>query len=124
MANAQRGRASLNDRLEFMGMDQNARAALRNLQPLIDKSVGPALDAFYDKVKATPETRKLFGDEKHMAGAKGAQERHWGIIAGANYGEEYVNAGLRIGKTHARIGLRPRWYLAGYPLVLPPFLHP
>jgi methyl-accepting chemotaxis protein len=113
----------LNERLDFIGMDHKTRAALSKLQPLLARSIGSALDAFYDKVKATPTTRRFFGNEGHMAGAKGAQERHWAIIATANYTEDYVNAVLRIGQTHARIGLEPRWYIGGYALVMEQLIH-
>jgi len=90
MTYATRGKVALDERLDFMGMDQRARAALIKLRPLLKQAVGPALDAFYKKVKAKPETRKFFSDERHMATAKGAQERHWDIIAAADYNDDYV----------------------------------
>jgi methyl-accepting chemotaxis protein len=123
MADSTRGQDSLRQRLDFIGMDHKTRAGLSKLQPLLKQSIGPALDVFYDKVKAMPETRKFFGDERHMAGAKNAQERHWTIIAAANYNDEYVNAVLKVGQTHARIGLEPRWYIGGYALVMEQLIH-
>jgi methyl-accepting chemotaxis protein len=118
-----RNEDSLSQRLDFIGMDQKARAALSKLPPLLSQSLGPALSVFYDKVKATPETRKLFKDDRHMAGAKSLQEQHWRIIAAANYNDEYVNAVLKVGQTHARIGLEPRWYIGGYALVMEQLIH-
>ncbi len=123
MNDSNRSGTFLTERLDFIGMDQQARAALSGLQPLIQKSIGTALEAFYDKVKATPETRKFFGDERHMAMAKGAQERHWGVIAAANYSDDYANAVRKIGQTHARIGLEPRWYIGGYAVVIEQLIH-
>ena len=41
-----------------------------------------------------------------------------GIIAAADYNDDYVNAVKKIGQTHARIGLEPRSYIAGYALVI------
>ncbi|WP_378945743.1 methyl-accepting chemotaxis protein [Mesorhizobium sp. ANAO-SY3R2] len=122
-ADSIRGQVSLNDRLDFIGIDHKARATLSELQPLLSQSLGPALAAFYDKVKATPETRKFFGDDKHIASAKGRQEQHWGIIAAADYNDDYVSAVLKIGQTHARIGLEPRWYIGGYALVMEQLIH-
>jgi methyl-accepting chemotaxis protein len=123
MTNAMRNEDSLSQRLDFIGMDQKARAALSKLQPLLSRSLGPALSVFYDKVKATPETRKFFKDDRHMAGAKSLQEQHWRIIAAANYNDDYVNAVLKIGQAHARIGLEPRWYIGGYALVVEQLIH-
>ncbi len=123
MADSTRNETFLNERLDFIGLNQQARAALSKLQPLIQKSIGAALEAFYDKVKANPETRKFFGDERHMAMAKGAQERHWSVIAAANYSDDYASAVRKIGQTHARIGLEPRWYIGGYAVVIEQLIH-
>ena len=106
------------ERLDFIGMDGRARAALTGLQPLIKHSIGKALEAFYDKVTATPATRKFFADDRHKAAAKGAQERHWAIVAAAEYNDDYVSGVKKIGQAHARIGLEPRWFIGGYALVM------
>jgi len=108
---------AIGERVAFMGLDDKARDALRALQPVIRKSIGPALDAFYAKVRATPETRKFFSDEKHMQAASSRQQSHWDVIARGDFDDTYVNAVRTIGQTHARIGLEPRWYIGGYAVV-------
>jgi methyl-accepting chemotaxis protein len=118
MANPVGTQDSLRERLDFIGMDQSARDVLRELKPFLGQALEPALAAFYDKVRVTPETRRFFTDEKHMTAAKGLQERHWGIIAAAEFTEDYVNGVKKIGQAHAQIGLEPRWYIAGYALVI------
>ena len=104
-------------RVAFMGLDDRARTALRDLRPLLRKEIGPALDAFYDKVKATPETRAFFQDERHMDAASGRQAAHWDVIAQGQFDQTYVDAVRTIGQVHARIGLEPRWYIGGYAVV-------
>jgi methyl-accepting chemotaxis protein len=123
MADANRNETFLNERLDFIGMDQPARETLRQLQPLVEKSIGAALDAFYGKVKATPQTNKLFADERHMAMAKGAQARHWSVIAAADYSDDYATRARKIGEAHARVGLEPRWYIGGYAVVIERLIH-
>ena len=123
MTEAEHGRDALKDRLDFIGMDQQARAVLQNLQPFINRSIGPALDVFYSKVRATPDTRRFFRDEQHMSGAKGAQKSHWGVIASGAYSDDYVNRAVKIGQIHARTGLDPRWYIAGYAVVIEQLIH-
>ena len=105
------------ERVAFMGLDDRARNALRDLRPLIRKEIGQALSAFYDKVKATPETRKFFKDERHMDAASSLQAAHWDVIAQGDFNETYVKAVRTIGQVHARIGLEPRWYIGGYAVV-------
>ncbi|HUZ91244.1 MAG TPA: globin-coupled sensor protein [Methylocella sp.] len=123
MANSVGTQDSLKERLDFIGMDQPARDVLRELRPFLSQALEPALAAFYDKVRVTPETCRFFADEKHMTAAKGLQERHWGTIAAAEYTEDYVNGVKKIGQAHARIGLEPRWYIAGYALVIEQLIH-
>ena len=42
---------SLEDRLNFIDMDNAAREKLRELKPTLEKHLGPALNNFYDKVR-------------------------------------------------------------------------
>ncbi|GGD15214.1 globin-coupled sensor protein [Aureimonas glaciei] len=109
---------ALRERLDFLGMDAKSRGVLRQMQPTIKSSVGEALDAFYTKVRSNPHTKKYFSDEKHIAAAKGRQENHWGVIAGAEFDATYVTGVSTVGKVHARLGLEPRWYIGGYALIL------
>ncbi|MBX9455430.1 MAG: globin-coupled sensor protein [Rhizobium sp.] len=110
-------------RLEFLGFGEEQKALLKSMQPLVRESIGEALDVFYKKVKATPETSRFFREETHMAAAKGRQASHWEVISSGALDQHYVNSVTTIGKTHARIGLEPRWYIAGYALVLERLIH-
>ena len=110
--------SELKARLDFIGMDGAAQARLRSLAPTILSALQPALDVFYRKVKATPETARFFASENHIQGASSRQLKHWEIIAHAEYNEDYASAVRVVGSTHARIGLEPRWYIGGYALVI------
>ncbi|MBU1376132.1 MAG: globin-coupled sensor protein [Alphaproteobacteria bacterium] len=115
--------SQLQERLDFIGMDTAARGALRDLQPLIKREIGGALDGFYARVRETPETRRFFGNESHMRSASSRQAAHWDIIAAGDFGAGYAAAVRAIGQTHARLGLEPRWYIGGYALVTEHLLH-
>ena len=41
-------------RLDFIGLDQAGREALRKLRPFLEAELGPALDVFYGRVRANP----------------------------------------------------------------------
>jgi signal transduction histidine kinase len=105
-------------RLDFIGLDDEALAALRAAAPFLERHLPKALDAFYDKAWAFPETRRIFTDEAHLEQARQAQLRHWRLLAKGDFDAAYVEAARRIGLTHARIGLDPRWYITGYCLVI------
>ncbi|MCZ4090208.1 protoglobin domain-containing protein [Ensifer psoraleae] len=53
-----------------------------------------------------------------MAQAKGRQARHWETISSAKFDDAYVAQVTKIGQTHARLGLEPRWYIGGYALMI------
>ena len=108
---------AINERVAFMGIDDKARAALRDLRPVIVEAIGPALARFYAKVAVTPQTRKFFEGEAHVASASARQQAHWGEIAKGEFSETYARAVRAIGETHAHIGLEPRWYIGGYAMV-------
>ncbi|MBP2550540.1 methyl-accepting chemotaxis protein [Neorhizobium galegae] len=108
----------LKERLDFIGLDEAQRRTLTTLRPMIAASIGPALDAFYDKAKKHPHTASFFADPAHIAHAKGRQIKHWDSIASGEFNEHYVDAVGAVGRTHARLGLEPRWYIGGYALII------
>ncbi|AZS19781.1 MULTISPECIES: globin-coupled sensor protein [unclassified Caulobacter] len=108
---------AIGERTAFMGIDDKARSALRDLRPVIRAEIGKALASFYGKVRTTPETRAFFSDERHMDAASARQQTHWSVIAEGDFSDDYVRAVRAIGQTHARIGLEPRWYIGGYAVV-------
>nr|WP_316651965.1 methyl-accepting chemotaxis protein [uncultured Gellertiella sp.] len=113
----------LEARLSFIGLDDAARDTLRSLGPVIDASMDAALDVFYTKVRATPQTAAFFRNETMIAGAKKRQMQHWSVMTGASFDIRYVEAVSTIGATHARIGLEPRWYIGGYGLLMEQLIH-
>lgn len=110
--------ATLQDRLEFLGINSQARETLRALAPLIGEALPPAMSSFYMKVKATPAVSRFFGTYAQMDGARSRQEEHWKLITSGGYNRDYAQAVRMVGQTHARIGLEPRWYIGGYAMIL------
>ena len=109
---------ALRQRLDFIELDDEARKNLRELRPAISELLGDALDKFYGKLAKTPAVAGFFSNKAHMGHAKKRQQEHWGNLSGGNFDESYVNGVAAVGRTHARIGLEPRWYSGGYALVM------
>ncbi|NKN37939.1 globin-coupled sensor protein [Agrobacterium sp. a22-2] len=118
MTNSSRTDLQLGERLTFLGLGPEQKATLAALQPLISARIGPALDRFYTTAKAHPDTAKFFSNDAHIQHAKQRQVSHWGLIASGKFNQDYVSAVSTIGRTHARLGLEPRWYIGGYALIL------
>jgi methyl-accepting chemotaxis protein len=108
---------SLAQRMHFIKLDEQGKAAIRSLKPLIDKELPAILDSFYIRIGEFPEVSRFFSDAGRAGQAKNAQLRHWARISSADFNQEYLHSVRTIGQTHARIGLDPRWYIGGYALI-------
>ncbi|OWV34712.1 chemotaxis protein [Pacificimonas flava] len=108
----------MQSRLDFMEFDKRQRSILSRMQRRVAASIDKALDRFYRKVEATPETAEFFSSASHMRTAKSAQAKHWERLASGTFDDHYYDSVRRIGSVHARIGLEPRLYIGAYGLVL------
>src|SRR4051812_47367190 len=109
---------TLQSRLDFIGIDNATREALRELRPLIGKVLPGLLDQFYAHLGKFPDMAKMFASQVMMRHAKQAQLDHWMSLARAKFDDTYVTSVTRIGQAHNRLGLEPRWYIAGYALIV------
>ncbi len=107
----------LQDRLAFLKIDEATRQALRYLEPVISKAMPSILEEFYGRMMMVPELAKMFNSADHVAHAKKMQGRHWQMIMTGKYDADYLRSVTAIGQAHCRIGLEPRWYIAGYAII-------
>ena len=104
-------------RMTFMNLGEPS-PGYRAMGPILREAVPQALGAFYDRVRAFPETRAFFRDEAHIGAASLAQQRHWDALIDGRADADYARSVRAIGQVHARIGLEPRWYIGGYSTLL------
>ncbi|ACB93739.1 globin-coupled sensor protein [Beijerinckia indica] len=109
--------SALQERLDFMEIEAATKASLNALWPQVESAIGPILTRFYDKISRTPATSRFFTDKSHMGHARQRQLDHWKVLFNAEFGADYERAVLAIGRTHARLGLEPRWYIGAYALI-------
>jgi len=111
------GAATLGERLHFIQLDAAACDRILKLKANIERHLPIALDKFYEVLRGAPQLRKFFESDQHMARAKSAQLGHWGSISSGQFDDHYAGNVRKIGQTHARIGLEPRWYIGGYSVI-------
>ncbi len=109
---------NLQSRLDFIGLDDVARARLAATQSTIRKHLEPALDIFYAKIGTVPAVKRFFDGRPQMDRAKSRQMDHWNVIASGQLDDNYFEASTRVGLRHAQIGLEPRWHIGGYGLIM------
>ncbi|MGE5470189.1 MAG: putative bifunctional diguanylate cyclase/phosphodiesterase [Bacteroidota bacterium] len=71
-------------------------------------------DGFYEYLRRLPELAALLPDDATVARLKSAHGRYFQSLTESDYGEAYVAGRLRVGMTHARIGLTPKWYVGAF----------
>ncbi|PHS23021.1 MAG: chemotaxis protein [Robiginitomaculum sp.] len=110
---------ALEERLKFMDLQRGrCGGALREMQPYIKEWLPDILTRFYEHIGQWPQVDRFFGtaEQKKHAGQK--QFEHWMNIASGEFNDAYVQSVRRIGKVHAKLGLEPRWYIAGYAFIV------
>lgn len=105
-------------RLSFNGIDEETRSLLQEHKSFLVAEFPAILEGFYSHILAFPQTAAFFKTRDMMLGAKNAQRQHWEIILGAKFDTAYEASIRRIGETHHRIGLDPKWYLGSYNALL------
>lgn len=113
---------ALAERLRFNQLTPEVMATLRAHKEFVMAELPPLLTAFYDHVGRFTETTAFFRSKDHIASAGSAQLRHWSVILDGNFDASYEASIRRIGETHHRIGLEPRWYIGGYNALISGFL--
>jgi PAS domain S-box-containing protein len=103
-------------RMRFIGLTDTDCELLRAMKPMFERHVGEIEDAFYDQLLALPETAQLLRDRTTVERLKKLQRDYLMRITEGNFDDAYFDDRLRIGKTHERVGLSPRWYLLAYNL--------
>ncbi len=103
-------------RLRFMRITPETSGLLRTFWPAVESALTPILDEFYRHATSEPVLVRMIGNE--VPRLKLAQKAHWGRLFSGRFDDAYVEGVRTIGRMHHKIGLEPRWYIAGYNLVL------
>ncbi|MGE5476083.1 MAG: methyl-accepting chemotaxis protein [Bacteroidales bacterium] len=105
-------------RLALLSIVQQDKDILRQFRSILDRTLDDILTAFYAHVRSFPELARHFPDDGRVGRAKQAQKAHWMRLFSGQFDADYMNSVREIGRTHARIGLEPHWYIGGYAMVL------
>ncbi len=104
------------ERLEYLRWSKQDEERLRELRPEVEAHGDALVEAFYEHLLAFDETRKLIQDSFVRERLKQSQHRYLLSLLPPTLDADYLEERSRIGKTHVRIGLGPRWYLGAYSL--------
>jgi PAS domain S-box-containing protein len=104
----------LRTRKAFVGLDLAATRALQGLCPWMEAHVHEVVEEFYAHLLRFEHPRWLLSDPERLAHVKAAQTDSLLSFTAGNFDMAYVASRLAIGRTHARVGVTPQWYLGGF----------
>mgnify|MGYP001821082749 FL=1 len=113
----------IEDRLRFLEIDNEVIAELQNAKQFIEPELDRMLGEFYSHLLDEPEVGQVFADDDAIERARAAQKAHWlHTLFGGEFKTAYFDKVERIGRSHARVGLTPNWYIGGYSKMLVQFV--
>jgi signal transduction histidine kinase len=109
---------SRRQRLAFLDYGPADDACLTELHQFALEHVDAIVDEFYAHLLNFEETRDFLRDPALVTRLKKLQREYFLRLTSGKLDAEYFESRLRVGAAHARINLRPEWYLGTYNLYL------
>jgi signal transduction histidine kinase len=110
--------ASRLQRLAFLDYGPADDACLAELHDFAMANVDAVVEEFYAHLLTFEETRDFLRDPAQIARLKTLQREHFLRLTSGRLDAEYFESRLRVGAAHARMNLKPEWYLGTYNLYL------
>jgi signal transduction histidine kinase len=109
-------KTELEERLAFLSISDEDRRLLAEIRPLLERNADRLVSGFYRHLLSFEPTRQLLADPAVKERLLGKQREYLLSLAGSPIDDAYLDERRRIGQTHLRVGLQPRWYLGAYSL--------
>ncbi|RTL38098.1 MAG: PAS domain-containing protein [Candidatus Melainabacteria bacterium] len=104
----------IDTRQKWLEFEKIEPGQLEAIDLLLQNCVDDLMDAMYEHFLSFPETRDFFPNEHVIQRAKQAQKQYFLRLAHGAHDRAYVADRLKVGLTHHRIDLEPKWYIGAY----------
>ena len=105
---------TLEQRLAYLQMTDDDRAALRAIAPQLTASSDAFVEAFYRHLFSFPQTARFLQDPATVERLKQQQQAHLQSMLEDDVDEAYVARRRRVGDVHAHLGVNPQMFLGAY----------
>ncbi|CAM3440427.1 globin-coupled sensor protein [Hydrogenibacillus schlegelii] len=105
-------------RLQLIGLGEADLAAVRAAAPRIRPKLPAIVEAFYDRLLAVPELRRIIETHRGVDALKRTLHRHLEEMLAGVIDDAYLARRQAIAQAHVRIGLPSPWYLASFQVLL------
>jgi rsbT co-antagonist protein RsbR len=100
------------DLLNLYGLAEDDLVRIRAMGTHVSPVLDLFIDAFYDWMRPQPEYEEFFHDEETELHARRMQLAYWERFFEADIDESYLRDRMKVGETHARIGLPMHAYFS------------
>jgi methyl-accepting chemotaxis protein len=108
----------LSGRLRFAGLQAADAELVRGNRNLLLPHVKLALRDLFQRFQTFPEAARNFQSEAQVERLHDLTQSHWDVLTDARFDSLYAERVKVIADTESRMGLDPRWHIAGHAVVL------
>ena len=113
---------SLHGRLRFAGLDEPVAALVRDNRNLLLPHLKSALRDLFHRFQSFPEASRHFETEAQLERLHDLSRSHWEVLTDARFDALYAERVKVLADAERRMGLDPRWHIAGHAVILEHFL--
>jgi methyl-accepting chemotaxis protein len=109
---------SLRDRLRFAGLDAGQCEMVRRHRPMLEARLKSGLRDLFQRYQTFPDAARNFENDRQIDRLHDLQSSHWDVLTDARFDSLYAERVKVLSDTESRMGLDPRWHVAGHGVVL------
>jgi methyl-accepting chemotaxis protein len=109
---------SLRDRLRFAGLDTDQCDMVRRHRPALQQHLTAGLRDLFHRFQSFPDAARNFESERQVERLHDLQASHWDVLTDARFDSLYAERVKVLSDTESKMGLDPRWHIAGHGVVL------
>jgi methyl-accepting chemotaxis protein len=109
---------SLRDRLRFAGLDLEQCEAVRRHRPMLQAHLKDGLRDLFQRYQSFPDASRNFASERQVDRLHDLHSSHWDVLTDARFDSLYAERVKVLSDSESRMGIDPRWHVAGHGIVL------
>ncbi|ULR43524.1 globin-coupled sensor protein [Rhizobium sp. K102] len=109
---------SLRDRLRFAGLDADQCELVRRNRPALEAYLKAGLRDLFHRFQSFPDASRNFESERQVERLHDLQSSHWDVLTDARFDSLYAERVKVLSDTENKMGLDPRWHVAGHGVML------
>ena len=109
---------SLRDRLRFAALDGDQCDLLRRHRPELQPHLKEGLRDLFQRFQTSPDAARNFTSERQVERLHDLLSSHWDVLTDARFDALYAERVKVLSDNESRMGLDPRWHVAGHGIVL------